>query len=94
MANTTVAFRARRRGIDTVPHCAAKTSTPPSTERHHFLSNDLKVLVWGVDADTPLRQALQNDRAIRASVAERHIAVRAASWPLTLSEFQTAAPKP
>jgi hypothetical protein len=84
-ANTTVVCRVRRRRIDTVLRCAAKTNTPPSTRRHHVLSNDLQGLVWDMDADTPLGRALQNECATRPCVAERHTAVRSACWSLTLS---------
>ena len=84
-ANTTVVCRARRREIDTVLRCAAKPNTPPSTRRHHVLSNDLQGLVWGVDADTSLDRALQNECATRPCVAERHTAARSARWSLTLS---------
>jgi hypothetical protein len=52
-------------------------------------------LVSDMDADTPLGPALQNDRATPASVAERHIVVRLASLPLTLSAaIETAAAGP
>ena len=84
-ANTTVVCRVRRRGIDTVLRCAAKTNTPPSTGRHHVLSNDRQGLVWDMDADTPLGRALQNECATRPCVADRHAAVRSACWSLTLS---------
>jgi hypothetical protein len=84
-ANTTVVCRARRIEIDTVLRCAAKPNTPPSTRRHHVLCNDLQGLVWGVDADTPLDRALQNECATRPCVAERHTAARSARWSLTLS---------
>jgi hypothetical protein len=78
LANTTAVFRVRRRGIDTVLRCVAKTNTPPSIRRHQLLSDDLKELVWDMDADTPLGRALQNARATPAWVAERHTAVRSA----------------
>ena len=95
LANTTAVFRPRHRGIDRVLRCAAKTNSPPSTEKHHILGNDLKGLVWDMDADTPLGGPLQNDRATPASVAERHIVVRLASLPLTLSAaIETAAAGP
>jgi hypothetical protein len=84
-ANTTVVCRARRREIDTVLRCAAKPNTPPSTRRHHFLSNDLQGLVWGMDADTFLGRALQNECATRPGVAERRTAARSARWSLMLS---------
>src|SRR5258708_27403863 len=89
-ANTTVVCRVRRRGIDTVLRCAAKTNTPPSTGRHHVLSNDLQGLVWDMDADTPLGRALQNECATRPCVADRHAAVRSACWSLTAREFAAA----
>jgi hypothetical protein len=92
-ANTTVVCRVRRRGIDTVLRCAAKTNTPPSTGRHHVLSNDLQGLVWDMDADTPLGRALQNECATRPCVAERHTAVRSACWSLTLAASKFAAAK-
>ena len=92
-ANTTVVCRVRRRGIDTVLRCAAKTNTPPSTRRHHVLSNDLQGLVWDMDADTPLGRALQNECATRPCVAERHTAVRSAYWSLTLAARKFAAAK-
>jgi hypothetical protein len=78
LANTTAVFRPRHRGIDMVLRCGAKTNTPPSIRRHQLLSEDLKGLVWDMDADTPLGRALQNDRATLAWAAERHTAVRSA----------------
>jgi hypothetical protein len=92
-ANTTVVCRLRRRGIDTILRCAAKTNTPPSTGRHHVLSNDLQGLVWDMDADTPLGRALQNECASRPCVAERHTAVRSAYWSLTLAARKFGAAK-
>jgi hypothetical protein len=92
-ANTTVVCRERRRGIDTVLRCAAKTNTPPSTGRHRVLSNDLQGLVWDMDADTPLGRALQNECATRPCVADRHAAVRSACWSLTLAAGEFAAAK-
>jgi hypothetical protein len=92
-ANTTVVCRVRRRGIDTLLRCAAKTNTPPSTRRHHVLSNDLQGLVWDVDVDTPLGRVLQNECATRPCVAERHTAVRSACWSLTLAAREFAAAK-
>ena len=92
-ADTTVVCRVRRRGIDTVLRCAAKPNTPPSTRRHHVLSNDLQGSVWDMDADTPLGRALQNECATRPCVAERHTAVRSACWPLTLAAGEFAAAK-
>jgi hypothetical protein len=83
-ANTTVVCRARRIEIDTVLRCAAKPNTPPSTRRHHVLSNDPQGLVWGMDADTSLGQALQNECATLLYVAERRTAARSARWSLTL----------
>ena len=92
-ADTIVVCRVRRRGIDTVLRCAAKPNTPPSTRRHHVLSNDLQGLVWDMDADTPLGRALQNECATRPCVAERHTAVRSACWSLTLAAGEFAAAK-
>jgi hypothetical protein len=46
-----------------------------------------------MDEDTPLRQALQNDSATRACVAERHTAVRFACWSLTPAAREFAAAK-
>ena len=87
-ADTTVVCRVRRRGIDTVLRCAAKTNTPPSTSRHHVLANDLQGLVWDMDADTPLGKC-----ATRPCVAERHTAVRSACCSLTLATGEFAAAK-
>ena len=56
LANTTAVFRVRHRDIDRVLRCAAKTNSPPSTGRHHFLPNDLKGLVWDMDEDIPLAE--------------------------------------
>jgi hypothetical protein len=92
-SNTTVVCRVRRRGIDTVLRRAAKTNTPPSTRRHHVLSNDLQGLVWDMDADTPLGRALQNECATRPCLADRHAAVRSACWSLTLAAGEFAAAK-
>ena len=92
-ADTTVVCHVRRRGIDTVLRCAAKTNTPPSTGRHHVLSNDLQGLVWDMDADTPLGRALRNECATRPCVAERHTAVRSARWSLTPAAREFAAAK-
>jgi hypothetical protein len=90
-ANTTVVCRVRRRGIDTVLRCAAKTNAAPSTRRHHILSKDLQGLVWDMDADTPLGRALQNECATRPRVAERHTALRSACCSLTpAAEFAAA----
>src|ERR1700682_1578621 len=60
--NTTAVCRVRRRGIDMVLRCAAKTNTPPSTRRHHVLSNDLQGLVWDMDD-------VQNEYPTRPCVA-------------------------
>jgi hypothetical protein len=93
MANTIAVLHVRHRGIDTVLRCAAKTNTPPSTRRHHVLSNDLQGLVWDKDADTPIRRALQNGRATRLCIAERHTAVRSACWSLTPAAREFASTK-
>ncbi len=92
-ANTTVVCRVRRRGIDMVLRCAAKPNTPPSTRRHHVLSNDLQGLVWDMDADTPLGRALQNECATRPCVAERTAAREFAAAKTTLNLPMAAATK-
>src|SRR5450432_2413816 len=91
--NTTVVCRVRRRGIDMVLRCAAKTNTPPSTRRHHVLSRDLQGLVWDTDADTPLGRALQNECATRPCVAERTAAREFAAAKTTLNLPMAAATK-
>ena len=88
--NTTVVCRVRRRGIDTVLRCAAKTNTPPSTRRHHVLSNDLQGLVWDMDADTPLGRALH---ATRPCVEKRRPAREFAAAKTTLNLPMAAATK-
>jgi hypothetical protein len=91
--NTTVVCRVRRRGIDMVLRCAAKTNTPPSTRRHHVLSNDLQGLVWDMDADTPLGRPLQNVCATRPCVAKRRPAREFAAAKTTLNLPMAAATK-
>jgi hypothetical protein len=85
-ANTTQVFSPEHRGICTALRCEANTSaflpkgkhpSPPSLWHKETVSDK--------DADTSLGRALQNECATRPCVAERHIAVRSACWPLTLS---------
>ena len=92
-ADTTVVCRVRRRSIDTVLRCAAKTNTPPSTRRHHVLSNDLQGLVWDMDADTPLGRALQNECATRPCVAEITVTREFAAAKTTLNLPMASATK-
>jgi len=88
--NTTVVCHVRRRGIDTVLRCAANANTPPSTRRHHVLSNDLQGLVWDMDADTPLGRVLH---ATRPCVAKRRPAREFAAAKTTLNLPMAAATK-
>jgi hypothetical protein len=76
--NTTAVFRVRRKGIDKVLRCVAKTNTPPSTRRHQLLSDHQheQGLVWGTDADTPLVRASATGTIGRAAVARLSAAAR------------------
>jgi hypothetical protein len=83
-ANTNRVLSPKHRGICTALRCEANTSAFLSKGKHPFPpSLRHKETVSDKDADTSLGRALQNDRATRPCVAERHTAVRPAWWSLT-----------
>jgi hypothetical protein len=93
-ANTTQVFSPEHRGICTALRCESNTSaflpkgkhpSPPSLGHKETVSDK--------DADTALGRALQNERATRPCVADRHAAVRSACWSLTLVAGEFAAAK-